>query len=67
VHDVTKQERDGEIKIGHTSGVMPVRARVGRDGHAWRIDQAVYHRTARRLAEGTAFIRSSAIPPGSTR
>jgi len=66
VHDVTKQERDGEIRIGHTSGVMPVRALVGRDGDTWRIDQAVYHRTARRLAEGTAFVRRSATPPGST-
>jgi len=65
VHDVTTQERDGEIRIGHSSGVMPVRARVGRDGHVWNVQQAAYHRTARRLAEGTAFIRRSAIPERS--
>jgi hypothetical protein len=62
VHQVTEQEREGEIRIGHTSGVMPVRARVGRDGEAWRVEEAVYYRTARRLAEGTAFIRSSTVP-----
>ncbi len=62
VHQVTEQEREGEIRIGHTSGVMPVRARVGRDGEAWRVEEAVYYRTARRLAEGTAFIRNSTVP-----
>ncbi len=59
VHRVTSQDRDGEIRIGHTSGVMPVRARVNRDGSEWRVDEAVYYRTARRLAEGTAFLRRS--------
>jgi hypothetical protein len=57
VNQVTDQQQPGEVRIGHTSGVMPVRARVERDGSAWRVDEAVYHRTARRLAEGTAFIR----------
>jgi hypothetical protein len=61
VHEATNQRQDGEIRIGHTSGVMPVRARVADDGGAWRVDHAVYHRTARRLAEGTAFIRRSAF------
>jgi 2-methylaconitate cis-trans-isomerase PrpF len=62
VHAVTDQAREGEIRIGHTSGVMPVRARVDRDGDAWKVEEAVYYRTARRLAEGTAFIRSIAVP-----
>jgi len=66
VHQVTRQAREGEIRIGHTSGVMPVRARAHRDGDVWVADRAVYHRTARRLAEGTAFIRRSAIPTGTT-
>jgi len=63
VHQVTEQAREGEIRIGHTSGVMPIRVRVGHDGETWRVDQALYNRTARRLAEGTAFIRRSSIPP----
>lgn len=59
VHRVTNQAQPGRVRIGHTSGVMPVRASVSRDGDTWRVDEAVYHRTARRLAEGTAFIRNS--------
>ena len=66
VYEVTKQEREGEIRIGHTSGVMPVQARVGPDGDRWRVDRAVYHRTARRLAEGTAFLRRSATTAAAT-
>ena len=62
VHRVTKQQREGEVRIGHTSGVMPVKAEVGRDGDTWNVRQAVYHRTARRLAEGTAFIRCLVVP-----
>jgi hypothetical protein len=61
VHAVTEAKRKGEIRIGHTGGVMPVRARVERDGDAWRVEEAVYYRTARRLAEGTAFVRSGVI------
>lgn len=63
VHAVTRQNREGEIRIGHTSGVMSSRARVSHDGDSWRVDQATYQRTARRLAEGTAFIRRGAYPP----
>ena len=52
-----------KLAISHTSGVMPVRARVSREGDAWRVDEAVYFRTARRLAEGTAFIQP--VPRGT--
>ena len=64
VYGVTRQTTNDEIRIGHMSGVMPVRARVSSNGDAWRVDEAVYYRTARRLAEGTAFIRRSSMPPG---
>jgi 2-methylaconitate cis-trans-isomerase PrpF len=66
VHQVASQEKKGEIRIGHMSGVMPVRAQVRPDGETWRVDEAVYHRTARRLAEGTAFIRRESVPSGTT-
>ena len=67
VHEVARPGREAadNIRIGHTSGVMPVRAGVTREGQTWRADQAAYHRTARRLAEGTAFITRSSIPNGS--
>ncbi len=57
VHDVARSGINHEVRIGHTSGIMPVRARVSRAGAAWQVDEATYYRTARRLAEGTAFIR----------
>ncbi len=65
VHKVTTQREEGEIRIGHTSGVMPVRASISRDGDSWSIDEAVYLSTARRLAEGTAFVRNNSIPSGT--
>ena len=52
---------ENEIRIGHPSGVMTVFASTSRDGDAWRVDEATYHRTARRLAEGTAFIRRRSV------
>jgi 2-methylaconitate cis-trans-isomerase PrpF len=58
VHDVTRPSDGEELRIGHTSGVMPVRAQVSPDAGSWRVDQAVYHRTARRIAEGTTYVRS---------
>ena len=61
VNEVAGQGCEGEIRIGHPCGVMPVQVRVGRDAGGWRIDRAVFHRTARRLADGTAFIRRSSI------
>jgi 2-methylaconitate cis-trans-isomerase PrpF len=65
VDQVTDQARVGVVRIGHTSGVMPVRASVGRDGATWRVDEAVYHRTARRLAVGNAFIRNTVTSKGA--
>jgi 2-methylaconitate cis-trans-isomerase PrpF len=65
VHRVRRQREDGEIRIGHMSGVMPVRARVSRSGEGWQVEEAVYYRTARRLAEGTAYVRTSAFSSGS--
>ena len=65
VHKVTSEITNGSIRIGHTSGVMPVRARVESIESGWRVDEAVYHRTARRLAEGTAYVRNGAARSGS--
>lgn len=64
VHGVVRRHRpvEAEIRIGHTSGVMPVQAAVAHDGIEWHAEQAVYNRTARRLVEGTAFVRRSILP-----
>jgi len=63
IHTVTRQDRKApdEIVIGHTSGVMPVSVGVSRQGETWTVEEATYQRTARRLAEGTAYVRSSAF------
>jgi 2-methylaconitate cis-trans-isomerase PrpF len=61
VHAVARLQREGVIRIGHVSGVLPVRARVRRQGDTWSVEEAVYNRTARRLAQGTAYIRRSAV------
>ena len=64
VSDVTRVSGADVIRIGHTSGVMPVRARVSSSGESLRVDEAVYHRTARRIAEGTAYVRSDSAQRG---
>ncbi|MEE8457119.1 MAG: PrpF domain-containing protein, partial [Acidimicrobiia bacterium] len=63
VNAVTRRDRrdPDQITIGHTSGVMPVSVRVAHAGEQWVVEEATYERTARRLAEGTAFVRSSAV------
>ncbi len=61
VHEITTKDREDKrkIRIGHTSGVMPVLAAVNRDGGVWNVEEATYNRTARRLAEGTAYVRAT--------
>ncbi|NHZ70653.1 MAG: 3-methylitaconate isomerase [Proteobacteria bacterium] len=58
VYRVARLRESQEVRIGHTSGVMPVSARVTTDGERWSVESAVYYRTARRIAEGTTFVRS---------
>lgn len=50
------------IAIGHPSGVLPIWARVREAAGGWEVEQAAYARTARRLAEGTAYVRRSVWP-----
>jgi len=57
-HQVTRPHTGGGLTIGHTSGTMRVSGRV-RDGDGWRVEEATYPRTARRLAE--AFVRRAAL------
>jgi 2-methylaconitate cis-trans-isomerase PrpF len=56
-----KRQIDAPIRIGHTSGVLPINARVVQDGAAWRVEEAAYSRTARRIMEGDAFVRRSLL------
>ncbi|HLB04714.1 MAG TPA: PrpF domain-containing protein, partial [Gaiellaceae bacterium] len=57
--------QDEPVAIGHPSGVLPVWARVRAEGEDVLVEQAAYARTARRLAEGIAYVRRSAWTEGS--
>jgi 2-methylaconitate cis-trans-isomerase PrpF len=48
---------DGDIRIGHPSGVVVVAAKAVRNGDATHIQHATVYRTARRLFEGAVFYR----------
>ena len=52
------------LRIGHTSGVMAVGVAVVADGDGWQVERASYARTARRLAEGRAFVRRETATQG---
>lgn len=58
VHEVAQQFPDGIVRIGHPTGVFPVRIRLGADGE---ILEASYSRTARRIMEGTVYVKDEAL------
>lgn len=64
VAGVTSRPTAETLRIGHTSGVMTVGVEVNPDGAGWQVERASYDRTARRLAEGTAFVRREATGAG---
>ena len=58
VHEVCRPG-DGDVHLGHPSGVLPIAARVAmRDGRPWAESVTVY-RTARRLMEGSVFVSTT--------
>lgn len=54
VNEVSTDKQGGVVRIGHPTGVFPVRLRLGADGE---LLEASYSRTARRLLEGYAYYR----------
>jgi len=54
VNQVAQQFDDGIVRIGHPTGMFPVRIAVGADGD---ILEASYSRSARRVMEGTVWVR----------
>jgi 2-methylaconitate cis-trans-isomerase PrpF len=61
VHEVARDGvgSNGSVRFGHPTGVSTISAAVEQDGDGWRPSRAIYERTARRLMEGEAFIRTS--------
>ena len=58
VAQVARRNEADTVRIGHTSGVIAVGVAVESDEGTWRVQSVSYDRTARRLAEGTAFVRN---------
>jgi 2-methylaconitate cis-trans-isomerase PrpF len=52
------------VVLGHPSGTFPVRVRVAGGPGNWTVERASYSRTARRLMEGYAFVRTARVAPG---
>lgn len=63
VHRATREEarRADHIRIAHPSGLTIVGASVRRNGD-WIAESASVYRTARRLMEGTVYLRAAALP-----
>ncbi len=60
VHAVCRRQAE-EVVLGHPSGTFRVRVRLGGEPGAWRVERASYSRTARRLMEGYAFVRTARL------
>lgn len=68
VHDVCRRRALNEpIRIGHPSGVLDIVAEVVREGGDWRIREVLFSRTARRLMEGTAYVRRARVAQRPTK
>lgn len=50
--------RNGDLRLGTPSGVLPVAAEVSYQNGAWHAERAVVYRTARRLMEGSVLVPS---------
>jgi len=55
VHEVTRHFDDGIVRIGHPTGVFPVRIALGPQGD---ISEASYSRTARRIMDGVVYVEN---------
>lgn len=69
VHEVARQPAspDADIRIAQPSGLTVVGAKVERRGEDWAAEKAVVYRTARRLFDGTVYVRASAVPALASR
>ncbi len=53
---VIKKSTGLPIRIGHTSGIMPISAEASDASGGWRVTKAVMNRSARRLMAGWVYI-----------
>ena len=60
VHAVARPPAEGIVRIGHPTGVFPVRIALDAGGN---LTEASYSRTARRILEGTVYISRARLAP----
>ncbi len=62
VHEIARPEtRDAlEVRIGHPAGVIVTESEVSLDGNTYVVHRATLGRTARRIMDGTVFVRAPA-------
>lgn len=58
VHSVARAPSDGIVRIGHPTGVFPIRIALDARGD---LTEASYSRTARRILDGTVWLRRSRL------
>lgn len=58
VNDVYVDRGGNIVRIGHPTGIFPVYARIDPDG---TVHEASYSRTARRIMDGKAYVRRTAL------
>lgn len=69
VHEVARRPGDpsADIRIAQPSGLTVVGATVDRRNGEWVAEKAVVYRTARRLFDGTVYVRESRLPSVARR
>jgi 2-methylaconitate isomerase len=63
VHQLARRPltMDDPVRIAHPSGLTVVGAAVSSEDGGWRADHATVYRTARRLMDGSVYVRASAL------
>jgi 2-methylaconitate isomerase len=63
VHRAARTSHDAEaaLRIGMPSGVLVVAAKVESSAGQWVAEQGAFYRTARRLFDGTVYVRASRV------
>jgi len=64
VHQIARRASDQEapLRIAMPSGILVVAASVEARGGQWCAEQGAFYRTARRLFDGTVYMRASRVP-----
>jgi 2-methylaconitate cis-trans-isomerase PrpF len=52
---------ESQVRIGHPSGVLPMTARVERNGDGWAVPVVSGYRTARRLMTGEVVVPDAMV------